>query len=115
MTQLKRKDQEHQTVENLPKRTVVTDVTCDDPFIMTCEPSMERFHGILLFIDISGFTMLSQKLQVDQLRKEINTYFKKLIDIIDKCEGEVIKFAGDAMFIVWQTPITSLGKHFIQY
>ena len=28
-------------------------------------PSIERFHGILLFVDISGFTALSQKMSVD--------------------------------------------------
>ena len=27
--------------------------------------SIERFHGVLLFVDISGFTVLSQKMSVD--------------------------------------------------
>ncbi len=74
-----------------------------------CEPSIQRFHCALLFVDISGFTVLSQKLNVDQLRIFINLYFKKIIDIVDKYGGDVIKFAGDALFIVWKTDVSSTG------
>jgi class 3 adenylate cyclase len=73
------------------------------------QPSLRKFHGALLFVDISGFTQLSQKLDVDNLRKFINAYFKKLIDIVNKYDGEVIKFAGDAMYIVWQTTFSETG------
>lgn len=66
-------------------------------------PSVSHFHGTLLFVDISGFTILSQRLPVDDLRTQINSYFKKIIDIVDEYGGDVIKFAGDALFIVWQT------------
>ena len=76
----------------------------------TCPPSIERFHGALLFVDISGFTILSQRLPVDALRLHINAYFKKILDIIFKYGGDVVKFAGDALFIVWQTPVSSLGE-----
>lgn len=68
-------------------------------------PSIRHFHGALLFVDISGFTRLSQKMDVDNLRKFINAYFTKLIDIVSKYEGEVIKFAGDAMYIIWQSKL----------
>lgn len=71
--------------------------------------SIYRFHGALLFVDISGFTVLSQKLKVDDLKNHINAYFQKIVDIIDKYDGEIIKFAGDALFIVWQTKVSSTG------
>ncbi len=74
-----------------------------------CRPTIERFHGTLLFVDISGFTILSQKLTPDRLRSFINAYFKRLIDIVQKYDGEVVKFAGDALFIIWQTKVNSLG------
>lgn len=96
------------SIEHKRALSIDTTTASDDPYILTCAPSLERFHAVLLFIDISGFTMLSQKLHVDQLHKEINAYFKQLIDIIELCQGEVIKFAGDAMFVVWQTPVCSL-------
>lgn len=66
------------------------------------KPSIYRFYAALLFVDISGFTVLSQKLDVDHLRLFINAYFKKLIDIVHKYGGDVVKFAGDALYIVWQ-------------
>jgi hypothetical protein len=75
-----------------------------------CLPSIERFHGAMLFVDISGFTALSQRLNVDELRIHINGYFKKILDIVFKFNGEVIKFAGDALFIIWQTKTTTTGK-----
>jgi class 3 adenylate cyclase len=42
---------------------------------------------------------------VDDLKNQINSYFHKIVTIINKYEGEIIKFAGDAMFIIWQTKI----------
>jgi hypothetical protein len=80
-----------------------------------CRPTIERFHGTLLFVDISGFTILSQKLTIDRLRSFINAYFKRLIDIVHKYDGEVIKFAGDALFIIWQTKVNSLGKAYMSF
>lgn len=66
------------------------------------KPSCQRFHGCLLFIDISGFTSLSARTNPDEFRKIINDYFSSLLHIIEQREGDVIKFAGDAMFVVWQ-------------
>lgn len=75
--------------------------------------SMERFHCALLFVDISGFTVLSQKLSVDDLRRHINAYFKKILDIVEKHGGEAIKFAGDALFIIWQTKSNVVGESYL--
>lgn len=69
-------------------------------------PSVSHFHGALLFVDISGFTVLSQRLPVDELRIQINGYFKRILDIVERHGGDVIKFAGDALFVVWQTDVT---------
>lgn len=66
------------------------------------EPTMERFYAALLFVDISGFTGLAQKLDVESLKNHINDYFTKMLNVIDKWDGDVIKFAGDALYIVWR-------------
>lgn len=71
------------------------------------EPSIERFYGALLFVDISGFTPLAQKLDVESLKNHINDYFTKMLNVIDKWEGDVIKFAGDALYIVWEAEYTA--------
>jgi class 3 adenylate cyclase len=66
-------------------------------------PSIQRMHGALLFVDISGFTALSLQLNVDELKSHINNYFSKMLNIVDKYDGDVIKFAGDALYILWPT------------
>ena len=71
--------------------------------------TMERFHCALLFVDISGFTILSQRLNADSLRLHINAYFQKILEIVDGHGGEAIKFAGDALFITWQTRSNLVG------
>ena len=67
----------------------------------TSNHSIERFHGSLLFVDISGFTALSQALDLNDLKTHINAYFSVILDIVCKYAGDVVKFAGDALFIIW--------------
>jgi hypothetical protein len=74
-------------------------------------PSIERFDGALLFVDISGFTMLSQQLNVEDLKNQINDYFTKMLDIVDKHGGDVIKFAGDALYIAWYNSNDGISSH----
>jgi uncharacterized membrane protein YcgQ (UPF0703/DUF1980 family) len=71
-------------------------------------PSIERLWGALLFVDISGFTALSTKMNVDDLRLHINSYFEKIISYADKFDGQTVKFAGDALYILWQAPVCEL-------
>jgi class 3 adenylate cyclase len=66
-----------------------------------CLPSIQRLFGALLFVDISGFTELAQKLTVDKLRIQINTYFTQILNLLAKYGGDVIKFAGDALYVIW--------------
>jgi hypothetical protein len=68
-------------------------------------PSIVRFRGALLFVDISGFTILSNKVAIDKFQSIINAYFSLLLGVCDKHDGDVIKFAGDAVFILWSVPI----------
>ncbi len=77
----------------------------EDYFNVIASPSITRFYGVLLFIDISGFTDLSTKLSVQELRFHINSYFEKILKIIEKYEGQVVKFAGDALYVVWPVDV----------
>jgi hypothetical protein len=66
-----------------------------------CMPSIQRLFGALLFVDISGFTALAQRLTVDKLRIQINTYFTQILNLLAKFGGDVVKFAGDALYVIW--------------
>lgn len=80
------------------------------------DATISRLHCAMLFVDISGFTVLSQRLKVDELKAKINDYFELIVSIIVKYDGEIIKFAGDAIFVIFQTRINRTGRfhmHFI--
>ena len=62
---------------------------------------IQRFYGALIFVDISGFTALSTRLDIESLTTHINDYFKDMLAIIENFGGDVVKFAGDAMYVVW--------------
>ncbi len=71
----------------------------------------EYFDAAVAFVDISGFTKLSEKLAVEygdngaeMLNKFISGYFERLIAVIVEWGGDIIKFAGDAMLVVWRNP-----------
>lgn len=74
-------------------------------------PVAENFQAAVLFADISGFTLLTERLAeegpagVETLARILNEYFGQLIEIIHNYGGDVVKFAGDAVIAVW--PIES--------
>jgi class 3 adenylate cyclase len=63
----------------------------------------EEFEGAVLFVDISGFTMLTNRLSgmseagIEDVTRHINTYFSAIIDEVYSHGGDVLKFAGDAL------------------
>jgi len=70
-------------------------------------PVTEDFQSVVLFADISGFTLLTERLAergptgVETLARLLNEYFGQLIDIIHEYGGDVVKFAGDAVIAIF--------------
>ena len=62
---------------------------------------------VSLFADISGFTKLSEKFSKkgrigpEFLAFSLNRYMELLINIIGKNGGDIFKFAGDALLVIW--------------
>lgn len=68
----------------------------------------ELMDGAVLFVDVSGFTALSEKLKRDdeegaaeELCVRLNSFFKKIISTVYRNGGDVIKFSGDAVTVVF--------------
>lgn len=61
-----------------------------------------QVDGALFFVDISGFTKLSGRLTADELKYHCNAYFGLLLGVIARHGGDVLKFLGDAFFVLWQ-------------
>ena len=73
-------------------------------------PYTEGSRGVVLFADISGFTNLGKELRgqmtaleaASKLANRICIVLKELTDICHEFEGDVAKFAGDALLCVWE-------------
>jgi class 3 adenylate cyclase len=65
-------------------------------------PENRERESCLLFIDITGFTKLSTILDVESLSRVINNYFDQIIKEVNLHGGDVLKFAGDALFVEWR-------------
>ena len=65
----------------------------------------ERKKVTVIFTDIRGFTPLSESMKPEDLIGLLNSYYGQLLPIIDRNGGVLDKFIGDAMMIVFGTPL----------
>ena len=68
-------------------------------------PSEERRLLTALFADVSGFTALAERLDVEDLMDVIDPLLARLGAIVAAHEGFVNKYAGDALLAVFGAPI----------
>ena len=104
----------------IPELTAATGVAADDGD--NSIPVNQRLYqqdAVVVLADISGFTKLAERLARDNsggegrgtetLSRKLNNYFGRMIDMIYEGGGDVVKFAGDALLVVWRKA-ESLGR-----
>jgi class 3 adenylate cyclase len=69
-------------------------------------PHRQMLETVCVFCDVSGFTALSEAMArngkgAEGLAKHLNSYFAQMVRIIASEGGDVFKFAGDAMIVLW--------------
>jgi adenylate cyclase 10 len=70
-------------------------------------PLSREIDTAVLFCDIAGFTALSESLAseghtgAESLAKALNSYFGTMVRLISRGGGDVLKFAGDAVIVLW--------------
>ena len=70
-------------------------------------PAAEIFQGAVVLFDVTGFTALTERLAqqgpsgAEDLTRILNGYFGRLIELVDGHDGDVLKFAGDALVAAW--------------
>ncbi len=62
----------------------------------------ETIEGTVMFIDICGFTAISETTSADTVVKMINSYFDEMVKEIIEHEGHIDKFIGDAIMCVFR-------------
>lgn len=65
----------------------------------------KRANVTVLFADIRGFTSISERLSAEEVTKILNEYFTAIAPIIEKYNGILNKFMGDAVLAVFGEPI----------
>ncbi len=58
----------------------------------------------VLFVDIRGFTAISEKLKPHKVIEFLNHYFGKMTDIVFKNNGTLDKFIGDSIMALFNSP-----------
>ncbi|PKU30253.1 adenylate cyclase type 10 [Limosa lapponica baueri] len=78
----------------------------------------QTVHGVLLFADVSGFTALTEKFVqksgtdrgTDGLAQTLNEYLCDILGEFLVFGGDILKFAGDAVLVLWRTPPRELAR-----
>lgn len=65
------------------------------------EEVSKRTFCSILFVDIRGFTSMSEKMEVDEVGAFVNEYLELMSDCVILHHGEVNKFIGDAVMGLW--------------
>jgi adenylate cyclase len=61
----------------------------------------------VFFSDIRSFTAISEKLEPAEVVEFLNDYMTRMVDCVDKTNGVVDKFIGDAIMAVWGAPLSA--------
>jgi class 3 adenylate cyclase len=69
----------------------------------------ERRICSVLFVDLVGFTPLSESRDPEAVRELLSRYFERARTVIARYGGVVEKFIGDAVMAVWGAPIAAEG------
>jgi class 3 adenylate cyclase len=57
----------------------------------------------VLFLDIAGYTKLSEQLEPRRLNQLVQTYFSSFLEIIQAHHGDVNETAGDGLMVIFQS------------
>jgi len=64
----------------------------------------------ILFVDLAGFTALSEKLEPEDIVTVLNDYFSAVVDVIERHGGVITQFQGDAILAIFNVPVAD-PKH----
>ncbi|KAI8920604.1 hypothetical protein BC831DRAFT_478342 [Entophlyctis helioformis] len=71
-------------------------------------PEIEETAGACAVIEIVGYSALIESLgrrgnvPSHVVARSLESYFNKIIDIIEECRGDIVKFVGDTIVVVWR-------------
>lgn len=87
---------------------------------MLQEAKAELKQAVVLLVDISGFTRLSDRFQglgqegIDSLTSTINKMFSTIITHVEDWGGDIVKFAGDAVIVIWECTEATMQENVVK-
>jgi class 3 adenylate cyclase len=65
----------------------------------------------VLFLDITGYSRLSEQMDSKQLSRLVQTYFSSFLEIIHEHQGDVNETAGDGLMVIFQNDRSATDTH----
>ncbi|MEM7016586.1 MAG: adenylate/guanylate cyclase domain-containing protein [Pseudomonadota bacterium] len=65
----------------------------------------QRFHASVMFADLRNFTSVAEGMELQPLMDWLNVYMENMVNIVERHDGQVNKFIGDALMAVFGTPL----------
>lgn len=62
-------------------------------------------EATVMFTDIAGFTPISESMSPSEVATMLNTYFAEVMEVVFDHKGTLLKFIGDAVFVIWGAPL----------
>ena len=79
--------------------------------ILTSKAALEgeRKQVTVLFVDVSGFTSLSERLDPEEVHRLMRRAFDLMLGEVHRYEGTVNQFLGDGIMALFGAPIALTG------
>ncbi len=95
------------SLERYVSRDVVRELLDNDSTLLS-QLGGTRKEVSVLFSDVRGFSALSEIEDPEEVVRQLNEYFGRMVGIVFSHQGTLDKFVGDAVMAVWGT-VTSGG------
>ncbi len=63
----------------------------------------DRISAVILFADLCGFVSLSDTAASEHVLRVLNQFFAAIGDAVEEHDGEILKFIGDAVLVLFET------------
>ena len=79
-------------------------------FLAGGRPRPQNLTATVLFSDIEGFTAITEALGPEALMLWLEGYLDRMVAVVDRHGGVVLRFIGDAVFAAFGVPVPRTGE-----